>query len=99
MLVLIGVTYFLIRRFILNDKGLIINEPVMLSDEAKIGMRRDSLFVGTFIIIHVGARFLSASFEIAKNSKDAFQPAATFVSLLWSNMHESNIVLFEHITF
>ena len=98
VLVLIGVAYFLIRRFILNDKGLIINEPVMLSDETKIGMRRDSLFVGMFIIIHVGARFLSASFEIAKNSNDAFQPAATFVSLLWSNMNESNIVLFEHVT-
>ena len=48
-------------------------------------MKMDSLIVGFFILFHVGARFLSASFEIAKNSADNFQPAATMVSLLWSN--------------
>lgn len=98
VLVLIGVIYFLIRRFILNDNRLIINKPVMLSDEARIGMRNDSLLVGLFIFLHVGARFLSASFEIAKNGSDAFQPAATMISLLWSDISQENVILLEHIT-
>ena len=98
VMVLIGVIYFLVRRFIFNDNRLIINQPVMLSEEARAGMRRDSLIVGFFILFHVGARFLSASFEIAKNSADSFQPAATIVSLLWANFSEENIILFEHIT-
>ena len=98
VLVLFGVIYFLIRRFILNDSKLIINKPVMLNEEARVGMRNDSLLVGLFILLHVGARFLSASFEIAKNGSDAFQPAATLVSLLWSDISQKNVVLFEHIT-
>ena len=70
----------------------------MLSPEAEKGMRNDSLIVGFFILFHVGARFLSASFEIAKNTADSFQPAATLVSLLWSNFTEDNIILYEHVT-
>ncbi len=61
VLVLIGVVYFLIRRFILNDNRLIINKPVMLSEEARVGMRNDSLLVGLFIFLHVVAPFLIAS--------------------------------------
>ena len=66
--------------------------------EAKKGMRMDSLIVGFFILFHVGARFLSASFEIAKNNADSFQPAATMVSLLWSNYSEDSIIFYEHVT-
>ena len=64
ILVLTGVSYFLLRRFLTNDSKLEINPPVMLSDSAKVGMKKDSLFVGSFILLHVGARLFSASFEI-----------------------------------
>ncbi len=70
----------------------------MLSEEARVGMRNDSLLVGLFIFLHVGARFLSASFEIAKNGSDVFQPAATMISLLWSDVSQENVILLEHIT-
>ena len=70
VLVLIGVIYFLVRRFILKDSKLDINPPVMLSETAKIGMKKDSLLVGSFILLHVGARFFSASFEIAQHNPD-----------------------------
>ena len=98
VMVLLGVIYFLLRRFVLKDSRLNINEPVMLSPEAKKGMKMDSLIVGFFILFHVGARFLSASFEIAKNKADTFQPAATVVSLLWSNLSEDSIIFYEHVT-
>ena len=98
VLVLLGVIYFLVRRFITKDYRLEINSPVMLSDEAKIGMKRDSLLVGAFILLHVGSRFLSASFEIAQNEPDWYQPAATMLSMSWAGMDFESLVMFEHIS-
>ena len=98
VLVLFGVIYFLVRRFITKDYRLEINSPVMLSDEAKVGMKRDSLLVGAFILLHVGSRFLSASFEIAQNKPDWYQPAATMLSMSWAGMDFESLVMFEHIS-
>ena len=97
VLVLLGVVYFLVRRFIFKDNRLVINEPVMLNDLAKKGMRNDSLIVGFFIFLHVGSRLLAASFEIARNGSDTFQPAATTIALLWSDFSQESIVISEHI--
>ena len=97
VLVLLGVVYFLVRRFIFKDNRLEINEPVMLNDLAKKGMRNDSLIVGLFIFLHVGSRLLAASFEIARNGSDTFQPAATTIALLWSDFSQESIIISEHI--
>ena len=97
VLVLLGVVYFLVRRFIFKDYRLIINEPVMLNDRAKKGMRNDSLIVGLFILLHVGSRLLAASFEIARNGSDTFQPAATTIALLWSDLSQESVIISEHI--
>ena len=96
-LVLLGVVYFLVRRFIFKDNRLVINEPVMVNDLAKKGMRNDSLIVGLFIFLHVGSRLLAASFEIARNGSDTFQPAATTIALLWSDFSQERIIISEHI--
>ena len=97
VLVLLGVVYFLVRRFIFKDNRLVINKPVMLNDLAKKGMRNDSLIVGVFILLHVGSRLLAASFEIARNGSDTFQPAATTIALLWSDFSQESIIISEHI--
>ena len=97
VLVLLGVVYFLVRRFIFKDYRLIINEPVMLNDRAKKGMRNVSLIVGLFILLHVGSRLLAASFEIARNGSDTFQPAATTIALLWSDLSQESVIISEHI--
>ena len=97
VLVLLGVVYFLVRRFIFKDYRLIINEPVMLNDKAKKGMKNDSLIVGLFILLHVGSRLLAASFEIARNGSDTFQPAATTIALLWSDLSQESVIISEHI--
>ena len=97
VLVLLGVVYFLVRRFIFKDNRLVINEPVMLNDLARKGMRNDSLIVGLFIFLHVGSRLLAASFEIARNGSDTFQPAATTIALLWSDFSQESIIISEHI--
>ena len=98
VLVFSGVSYFLIRRFIFNEGKLIINKPVYLSDEAKSGVRKDSLLVGLFILLHVGGRFVSASFLIAQNQPDSAQPFATMLASLWNGMSASQLVLGEHIS-
>ena len=98
VLVLIGVIYFIVRRFIQKDKRLIINEPVLLSNSAVEGMRFDSMIVGSFITVHVGSRFLSASFEIAGNHSDWSQPAANVVAKMWSGLNPETIIFMEHVT-
>ena len=97
ILVLAGVLYFLLRRFLTNDSKLEINPPVMLSDSAKVGMKKDSLLVGSFILLHVGARLFSASFEIAQHGLDWYQPAATTLSLFWSSLDMETLIFMEHL--
>ena len=97
ILVIIGVSYFLLRRFLTNDSKLEINPPVMLSDSAKVGMKKDSLLVGSFILLHVGARLFSASFEIAQHGSDWYQPAATTLSLFWSSLDMETLIFMEHL--
>lgn len=72
--VLVGVVYFLIRRFLAQDKVLSIRENVKLMDKPRSGaIKRDSLIVGLFILMHVGARYTSASAVIAMHGGDSYQ--------------------------
>ena len=98
VLVLFGVVYFLVRRFLLKEDRLMIKDPVMLSDKAKKGMKFDSFLVGTFIIVHIGSRFLSASFEIAIHGPDWSQPAANIVATFWSTLSPNALTISEHVT-
>ena len=97
ILVLAGVLYFLLRRFLTNDSKLEINPQVMLSDSARVGMKKDSLLVGSFILLHVGARLFSASFEIAQHGLDWYQPAATTLALFWSSLDTETLIFMEHL--
>ena len=98
ILVLLGVFYFLARRFIIYENRLTIKDPVLLSDRAKAGMKLDSIIVGAFIIVHIGSRFLSASFEIAIHGTDWSQPAANIVATMWSTLSPNTLTIAEHVT-
>ena len=98
VLVLLGVLYLILRRFLLKDKRLEVEKPVMVSEKALVGMRLDSLLVGSFIITHVGSRLLSASFEIAGNHADYSQPAANWIAGFWCDLSPASINSYEHIT-
>ena len=64
--VIVGMVYFLVRRFISKDPALSFHDNVKLMDKVKAGgLKRDSLIVGAFILAHVGFRFLGVSFAIA----------------------------------
>ena len=66
--VLVGIIYFLIRRFIGKPKVFEFNNNVKLQTEVESGgIRKDSLIVGVFIIFHVGARWLGTAFHLAES--------------------------------
>lgn len=79
--VLIGVAYFLVRRFAAKDPALSIRDNVKLMDSVRNGgVAVDSLIVGLFILTHVGSRLLGASFAIAQHGPDPWQPVAGFIA-------------------
>jgi len=96
IIVLLGVVYFLVRRFIQDDPALHIKDMVLLNEKARGGVYRDSALVAFFIFFHVGFRFLGASFEIAQSQSDAFQPAASALAMLWDGMSINALVFGEH---
>ena len=70
---------------------------MLLSDAAKRGIKIDSLLVGTFIILHVGFRFIGASFEVALNGQDWSQPGATLLSYSWVGLSTDSLIFGEHL--
>ncbi|MBC8376550.1 MAG: (Fe-S)-binding protein [FCB group bacterium] len=96
VIVLLGVIYFLFRRFIQNDPALHINENVMLNVKARKGVFNDSALVAFFIFFHVGFRLIGASFELAQTGTDAFQPTASALAALWTGFNPGTLVFSEH---
>ncbi|CAN5647310.1 (Fe-S)-binding protein [soil metagenome] len=95
--VLIGMIYFLLRRFVLQPQELSYHPNVMLVDRVKAGgIYRDSLIVGLFILFHVGFRMLGESFVIAQRAGDWGQPFGNLVSHLWLGWSPSALVVGQH---
>jgi Fe-S oxidoreductase len=96
--VIVGVAYFILRRFVLpNQRDLTWHDNVLLHPAVKAGgVTRDSLIVAVFILIHVGARFLGQSVHVAATGPDALRPFATLLSPLWGGFSEGGLTLLEH---
>ncbi|MBN2500690.1 MAG: (Fe-S)-binding protein, partial [Anaerolineales bacterium] len=97
--VLVGMTALLLRRFVFHAPELETRDTTLLHPKAKQGKKRDSLIVGVFILLHVGGRFFSQSFLLAREGADAWQPFASAVSSLWMGMSAGGLVIGEHATF
>ena len=101
--ILTGMVYFLLRRFAFHAPALGYHDNIKLVDEVKSGgIRRDSLVVGLFILLHVGFRLLGESFAIALARQltgrgDPAQPFANGVSLLWGGLNASTLTLGQHL--
>lgn len=81
VIVLVGVIFFGIRRFGARDPVLKARDNVMLNPKAREGgISTDSLVVIVFILLHVGARLMSASFLVAQHGADPWQPFATLIA-------------------
>ena len=95
--VLVGMIFFLIRRFVAKAPAFTYHDNVKLHPKALVGIEKDSLIVGGFILFHVGFRFLSASFLVALEGGDGWQPFANLVANLWCGRPEPAIIIGRHV--
>ncbi|MFQ3565914.1 MAG: heterodisulfide reductase-related iron-sulfur binding cluster [Aggregatilineales bacterium] len=97
--VLVGVSYFVLRRFFLPNKAeLNYHENILLHPKVRAGgITRDSLIVAIFILLHVGARFLGQSVQVAEAGPDLARPFATLVAPLWAGVSPDGLRLLEHL--
>jgi Fe-S oxidoreductase len=93
VLVLSGMVLLLIRRFVQQPKALEFNPSVKLHPAAAAGgVKRDSLIVGVFILLHVGARWLGTAFHLAeKGHGDPWLPTASIVAKLFGGLSQSTL--------
>jgi Fe-S oxidoreductase len=94
--VLVGMVFFLVRRFVTRPPVLTYHDNVKLHPKAHRGVANDSLIVGAFIIGHTGFRFLGASFLVALEGGDTWQPFANLVANLWGSLPESALTIGWH---
>ncbi len=106
--VLVGMTWFILRRFFLpSKKDLTYHDNVKLIKNVKVNflnltVHRDSLIVGIFILSHVGFRFLGETFTIGLEQLhaghgDPGQPFANALSPVWAGLSESSLVFGQHL--
>ncbi len=97
--VLLGMVALILRRFVIKDPNLTARQDVLVQPVARAGIRRDSAIVGSFILVHVGSRFLGETFKLAAESADAWQPFGSWAAALWSGWSPQALTISEHIAF
>ncbi|MFN8372085.1 MAG: (Fe-S)-binding protein [Anaerolineae bacterium] len=97
--VLVGVVYFILRRFVLpNRKELSYHANVLLHPKvAAGGVRQDSIIVAGFILVHVGSRFMGEVVAVAGHGADVFSPFATVLSPLFTSFDPASLNVFQHV--
>lgn len=98
--VIVGVVYFILRRFTLpSKKELTFHDNVLVHPKVSAGsMARDSLIVAVFILIHVGARFMGEAVIVAQQGEpDLFMPFATLVAPLFAGFSADGLQMMRHL--
>ncbi|MCC6614698.1 MAG: (Fe-S)-binding protein [Anaerolineae bacterium] len=95
--VIVGVVYFILRRFILPNRAqLQYHDNVLLHPKVKKGaITQDSLIVAIFILIHVGARFLGETVVVSQ-TPDPLMPFASLIAPIWSGLSADGARVMEH---
>ena len=96
---LAAMIFFLIRRFLVKTPQLRTRPEVFLNPSARRGILRDSAIVGSFILLHIGARFLGESFAVALEGGDPWQPFASLVAKLWGGWTDQALIIGLHVAF
>ncbi|RIK50875.1 MAG: [Fe-S]-binding protein [Chloroflexi bacterium] len=97
--VLVGMVYFLLRRFVFNSPVLKYRSNVKLIDPVQQGaIRRDSLIVGLFILAHVGFRLVGESFAVAlEGGFDPWRPVSTLLAQAWEGLGPGALAVGHHL--
>ena len=93
---ILAMAFFLIRRFIFSSNKLKYNSNVLMAETTRKGIRRDSLIVGLFIILHIGFRFIGESIVLHIEHTDSWQPLVEMTSVIWSGFTLDQLVVFRH---
>ncbi len=96
--VLVGMVYFLARRFLAKSADLTFHPNVKLHPRVLTGISIDSLIVGGFILLHVGFHFLGSSFLVAQEGGDGWRPFASLAANLWQGLSPTAVVVGWHIS-
>jgi Fe-S oxidoreductase len=99
IVVLMGMTGLLVRRFLLRPADLQTRSDILISEHANKGIKRDSLIVGVFILIHVGSRFLGQAVRLNGSEIDPWQPFASRVSMALGSFSMQDQVVLAHVLF
>lgn len=100
VLVLVGMVFFLYRRFVQKPKVMEFNANVKLHPGVSAGgLKKDSLIVGIFILVHVGSRWLGTAIHLADNGNtDKWLPTASIISGLFSDWSPAALETGIHVT-
>ena len=100
ILVLVGMVFFLIRRFVAKPDVLKYNPNVKLYPGVSAGgIRRDSLIVGTFILLHVGSRWLGTVFHLAASGHtDPWLPTASLMAGVFAGLSHDALSIGIHVS-
>jgi len=82
IVVILGLFYFLVRRFARKDPLLLAQENVKLNPEARNnGINKDSLIVLVFIFLHVSGSLIASASAITLSDRiDFWQPTANLLA-------------------
>jgi Fe-S oxidoreductase/nitrate reductase gamma subunit len=98
--VLIGIIFLIFRRYIFQPANLTTRATTMLQPKARSGIKRDSAIVASFIVIHVGARFLGETVALAAaGNTDAWQPFGHLAAGLFTGASAQTMTVLEHVSF
>ncbi|HJW83255.1 MAG TPA: (Fe-S)-binding protein, partial [Anaerolineae bacterium] len=98
--VLVGMAAMLVRRALFGQQVFGFRGNTPLHPKAVAGIRRDSLIVGSFILFHVGSRFLGDSVQLASAGRlDASIPFASLVSGAWAGLSPDALEALKHVFF
>ena len=111
--VLVGMTSMLIRRVVRGQQIFGFNKNTVLHPRAAFGIKRDSAIVGSFILFHIGSRFLGESVHLAyvyittpvneclgcPNANDPWQPFGTLMRNIWWGVTPETMQLLQHVFF
>ena len=98
--VIIGVIYFIVRRYMLPARAeLKFRGNVLLVPSIAAGsINRDSLIVAGFILVHIGARFLGSALLTQEYGYSIWTPFASFAGrLLFAGVSENTFLVLEHL--
>jgi len=97
--VLVGMASLMVRRWVVGSKVFGFHKGVMVHPKARAGIRRDSLVVGIFILIHVGSRFFGDALRLAVGDLDSWRPFASLFSLFLEGLSPTTNLVLQHVAF